>query len=411
MEPLSTVMGVLISIGLGGLVGLEREFKKEVENRKLLIGIRTSMFLCLLGYLSIIFGEFIDLNISLTLGFLCVLVALSLSYISRVRIYKYTGLTTFIAGILIFLVGVLVGFGENLLAVVLAVFITSILAVKEELHLIIKGMERDELLSAIKFSIITFVILPLLPNYTIDPFNLFNPYQFWLIVVIISLIELLSFLLMRAFENRGDPFVGFFGGFINSEATTYTIAEHTVQRKSTEGALSSILISILAMALSCIIVSAIIFPSVQSIGRLVMNLSPAIAILLLVSVSKIKFKKIRSKIKSPYSVVSAIEFAVIFFVLTLVGNFILNFSESLLLPASLFAGAFAATPVVASISLLMSSGKLDVTVGTMAICFSIIGSIMNKNFWARVAKNRNLSKQLFIYTTLVSLLTLTMILL
>ncbi len=411
MEPLSVVTGALMAMGLGGLVGLEREFGKEVEKRKLLIGIRTSMFLCLLGFMSVIFQEFIDLNWSIGFGLASTLVALSLSYWSRMRLYKATGITTFVAGILIFITGVLIGFGENLLAVVLAVMVTSVLAVRKELHLIVKSMNRKELLSAIKFSIITFVILPLLPNQTIDPFGVFNPYQFWLIVVIVSLIQFFSFILMRTFENKGEPIIGFFGGFVNSEATAYTLAECHANRKNKKDVFPSILLTISAMILSCIVVASIIYPSYDFIIKLSLNLVPTFLFLFVIASLKMKFGKVKSKIESPYSLISAMKFALVFFALTFVGDFIINFSLFLLLPVSFFVGMIAATPVVASMALLVSSGNLTISSGAMAISFAIVGSILNKNFWSRIIKDKKVSRQILQYTISACLLTLTMTLL
>ncbi len=409
MEPLSVVIGALTSMALGGLVGLEREFGKEVERRKLLIGIRTSILISLLGYMSVVFREFIDINFSLSLGFIFTIIALSLSYISRMKLYKATGITTFVAGILIFLTGVFVGFGENLLGLVLAVLITTVLAVRREMHLFVRSLEREELLSAIKFSIIAFVIFPLLPNYPVDPMNLFNPYQFWTIVVIISIIQFFSFVMMRLFEEKGRVFVGFFGGFVNSEATTYTLAEE--MPKKIKCILSPILLSIISMIISSVVISFFIYPSLVFLQKLLFYLFPSLVFLSVVSFLKMDFSPSKSKIKSPYSLVSALKFAGLFFVLTLIGDIINFYSSNLLVPAAFFMGLISATPVVASISLLISVGNIDMALGSIAISFAVIGAIVNKNLWIKSANNPKLSKKIFVYTTVSSLLTLAMILL
>ncbi|RLG16518.1 hypothetical protein DRN62_03450 [Nanoarchaeota archaeon] len=383
---------ILLAMALGAFLGMEREFRREVQKKKLLLGIRTSILICSLGALVVQMRPILG-DIPIYLGFLGVLLALSSSYFLRFKESGARGITTFTAGILLFFIGLLCGMGEYVMATIMTVLITFILATREEMHVFVKHLNAEEVKSAIKFAIIAFVVFPLLPDQTY--FGFFNPYRFWVIVVSISVVQFLAFVLGRILKERGALAVAFFGGFVNSEATTYVLSVNLKRKNS-----SPVLMAIVSMLLSLVVIAFITFPSPDLLLELTKYfLSPA---LLLVFISLYKFRStdVKGNLESPFSVRSVVKFSLAFFFLSAISSYFTQY----VLAFSLLGGLVASSPVVASISFLMSLGSLSLEEGVKGIVLSAIASVLNKNFWVRFSRDKRMVKETLIYTLLASLL-------
>jgi uncharacterized membrane protein (DUF4010 family) len=97
--------------------------------------------------------------------------------------------------IITFLYGALCITEYRLIAIVLAVFTTLILHAKKAVHSFISNITDEEFYATIEFTIIAFVILPFLPKNVYLGF--FNPYQIWLIVVVISGLEFAGYVILK----------------------------------------------------------------------------------------------------------------------------------------------------------------------------------------------------------------------
>ena len=74
---------------------------------------------------------------------------------------------------------------------------------------------------------LSFVILPILPDTDFGPFDTLNPHQIWWMVVLISGVSLAGYAALRiAGSQHGAPVIGFFGGLVSSTATTMVFARH-----------------------------------------------------------------------------------------------------------------------------------------------------------------------------------------
>ena len=74
---------------------------------------------------------------------------------------------------------------------------------------------------AIKFFVVAFVVLPLLPNQPFGPYGVLNPAKVWLIVVLLTGIGWLGYIGVRALgPRRGLLVTGLAGGFVSASATT-----------------------------------------------------------------------------------------------------------------------------------------------------------------------------------------------
>ncbi|HDD04981.1 MAG TPA: DUF4010 domain-containing protein [Candidatus Aenigmarchaeota archaeon] len=383
---------ILLAMALGAFLGMEREFRREVQKKKLLLGIRTSILICSLGALVVQMRPFLG-DIPIYLGFLGVLLALSSSYFLRFKESGARGITTFTAGILLFFIGLLSGIGEYVMATIMTVLITFILATREEMHVFVKHLNAEEVKSAIKFAIIAFVVFPLLPDQTY--FGFFNPYRFWVIVVSISVVQFLAFVLGRILKERGALAVAFFGGFVNSEVTTYVLSTN-LRRKDA----SPVLMAIASMFLSLVVIAAITFPSLDFILELTKYfLSPSL-LLAFISLYKFRSTDVKGDLESPFSIKSVAKFSLAFFLLSALSSYFTQY----FLAFSLLGGLLASSPVVASISLLLSLGDISLREGVEGVVLSAMASVLNKNFWVGFSKDKRMRRETLIYTLLTSFL-------
>ena len=210
---------------IGALIGLEREFFQQKEESPDFAGIRTFSLIALLGSVSSYLAD--DFGITLTALALGAIILMTLvSYAGTLlRNKTETGITTEVAAILTFLFGVLVMGDHALVAIALAVITSLLLTFKGKLHGFIRNMSVDDIHVTLQFALVAAVILPLLPNRTIDPWGLLNPFQIWLMVVFVSGIGFSGYVLMKLLgPSRGINLMGILGGLASSTATTISFS-------------------------------------------------------------------------------------------------------------------------------------------------------------------------------------------
>jgi len=89
------------------------------------------------------------------------------------------------------------------------------------------------------------VVLPVLPDRTFGPYAVFNPFETWLLVVLIVAINLAGYIALRLFGTGGGLWMaGIFGGLVSSTATAVGYAG--LSRESRQFALPATLIILLA---------------------------------------------------------------------------------------------------------------------------------------------------------------------
>jgi len=119
----------------------------------------------------------------------------------------------------------MVWYGDSGLAVSVAIVATVLLQFKTQLHGFSEKLSQRDLASALQFAVLTFIILPLLPDEGFDRYRVLNPHHVWLMVVLVSGISLCGYLALRLIGARKSlPFVGIFGGLVSSTATTVVYA-------------------------------------------------------------------------------------------------------------------------------------------------------------------------------------------
>lgn len=135
------------------------------------------------------------------------------------------GLTTEVAMLVMFGVGVLAGTGERALAVVLGATTAVLLDLRPELHSFASRISAEEMRAVMQFVVISLIVLPVLPDQNWGPYGAINPRRIWWMVVLITGFNLGSYLGYRQLgDAAGTVVAGILGGMISSTATTVSAA-------------------------------------------------------------------------------------------------------------------------------------------------------------------------------------------
>jgi uncharacterized membrane protein (DUF4010 family) len=247
IDPVILKLGAALGIGL--LIGAERERRKGTGPSRSPAGIRTFAVTSLAGAVSLLVGGPIMLAIT-TAG---VIALIAVAY-WRGR-EKDPGLTTEIALTVTVLLGGL-SMQQPALAGGLGVTVAIVLAAKSRLHRFVGNiLTEDELEDALLFAGATLVILPLVPDRPMGPYAAFNPHAIWVVVILIMAISAAGYVAVRLLGARfGFPVAGLASGFISSTATIAAMGARAAKAKdvlaaAVAGAVLSTVATIIQMAL------------------------------------------------------------------------------------------------------------------------------------------------------------------
>src|SRR5450759_3446311 len=281
----------LTSLAIGLLIGLERERTPSAK-----AGLRTFALVALFGTLSALLSTKLGSPWLLIAGLLAVAGMIIAAYLNKpnghgditdeerrlVRSLSPTsppkgesddvslrearvdendpGTTTVIALLLCYGLGAMIWYGLAELAVMLAIGITALLYFKPELRGISQRLTRRDLVAVLQFSVLTFIVLPILPDQDYGPYHAFNPHQAWLMVVLISGISLAGYTALHAVGTRyGAPLLGFLGGLVSSTATTLLYAKNSKNNPIISHlAASVIVIASMVVLLRLLVLSAVV---------------------------------------------------------------------------------------------------------------------------------------------------------
>lgn len=224
------IVQLLTALALGLLIGLERGWHERMQRAGgRIAGIRTFALVAVSGQVSGLLGTLLTpwIPVATLIG---LSLLLALGYRLNSDDDRDFGTTTVIAALLTFLLGLLVSIGESSLAVSGAVIATVVLHFKNTLHDWIYGLSGEELRGILQLGLISVVLLPVLPNQNYGPWNALNPYEIWLLVVLITAISLAGYFAMRLTgPDKGVMITSAFGGIASSTATTLSLARMSQQ--------------------------------------------------------------------------------------------------------------------------------------------------------------------------------------
>lgn len=235
----------LVAVAIGLLLGLERE---RSHDGKLTAGSRSFALLALFGAAAASFGPWAVIAGLAGVGALMVLAYFRTSG-------DDPGTTTEIAALVAFLLGALTH-TQPAVAVALAVVVVALLLSKNRIHRFARDIVTEvELEDAVKFFVVAFVVLPLLPDRPLGPYGVLNPAKVWLLVVLLTGIGWVGYIGVRALgPQRGLLVTGLAGGFVSASATTASMGRLSRTAVGIRAPVASALAASLATFLQLLIV-------------------------------------------------------------------------------------------------------------------------------------------------------------
>jgi uncharacterized membrane protein (DUF4010 family) len=218
---------ILLVLFLSFLVGIEREEHKVITEQYSFGGVRTFPLIGLIGYsMAVLSG---GQMMPITVGFVVVAGFLLLSYWYKLVSPTAAGVTSEISALATYLVGALVYGGHFWIATTLIVASVLLLQLKAGLEGLTQRMAPEEILTFAKFLLLTAVILPILPNNDLGPFQI-NPFNTWLVVVAVSAVSYGSYVLQKMTKGHGGVILSsVLGGAYSSTVTTVVLSRRSFQ--------------------------------------------------------------------------------------------------------------------------------------------------------------------------------------
>ena len=240
---------LFLALIFGATVGLERESSNP--NDPHVGGIRTFSLISLMGALAGIFyqHQYESLALIITIGFFLLLISY---YVTEALHTRDFGITSELSAIATFLLGLMVMLSIIPLQIIVAIFVmlVFVLSLKSRTTQLVAGLTRQEVQAFISYAIIALVALPVLPDYSyklsdlkvlsdimhglsvelgqFDNLDLINPRRIWMVVVLITGIDVFGYILGRIVGNKnGFALTSFMAGFVSSTSATQSLAQRS----------------------------------------------------------------------------------------------------------------------------------------------------------------------------------------
>lgn len=370
-----------ISLAIGLLIGLDREQKSATS-----AGLRTFALAALFGTLMALLSEKVNSPWLLSIGLAIVALMTISAHSQAVKVDADAdpGTTTVIAIIICYGLGAVVWHGYSTLAITLAIITTILLYFKTELQGISRNLSRRDLVSILQFAVLTFIILPILPDKNFGPYDAINPYQVWLMVVLISGVSLAGYIALRLVGQRyGTALLGTFGGLVSSTATTLVYARRSKYNQNIiPTATVIILIANLVVLIRLAVFSAVVSQSILP------QLLPVLGcgLLLGLGVTAYCWRKIdlqhempAPEIKNPAEIQTAATFGLLYAIVLFLAAWLSDIVGSRGLYAIALASGLTDVDAITLTSLrLFEIGKLEATETVIAISLGILSNIAFK---------------------------------
>jgi len=309
------------------------------------------------------------------------------------------GITTNVAALLMYGVGAVLALDMMLIAFVMAGCVTVLLHWKDPMHAFVKRLGESEVRSIIQLVLFALVILPVLPNRTYGPYDVFNPFHAWLMVVLIVGISVAGFLIYRLLGARtGTLLNGILGGIISSTASTVVYAQRSSKHPET-GKTAALIIMIAStvvffrVSFEVLVVGPEVLPHLAPLLSAMVILMGAICVVLYLTA--FEQDSIPVPTKNPSNLKVAIVFGVLYVaVLFAVAAAREHFSDRGLYLVAALSGLTDMDAITLSTTNLIKSGKLTLDTGCRMILMSALSNILFKGCIAALLGSRALLKRI-----------------
>ncbi len=391
---------IIIAMVFGFAIGLQREMKILYENKKNDFGgARTFSMIGLIGYLSAwlnLHVPFFLVTASLILGGL--LIAAYIINSSEAE----NGITTEISALVTFFAAAMLIYERATLAVFIAIVVLFILNSKDKITEYAKVIEKKDLSAAILFAMMTFVVLPILPDKPIDSWGYLNLHNIWLVVILVAGISFFGYIAVRLIgTTKGIGLTGLFGGLASSTAVTLSFGRQGKENPALSKNLS------IGISLACSIMLVRIFFEMYVINPELANhlLIPVIVATIagycfigyLIFTAKKETIIHETTFKNPFKLSEALILGIIFgIVIALIKFANHTFGDSGVYVVSFIAGSADVDAVVLSVTSLAETGMSSITV-LNAVVLAIISNSITKFAIVAFLGNRTIALYMGMY--------------
>lgn len=367
------------SLAIGLLIGLERERSPAAR-----AGLRTFALVALFGTLTAMLSQETNSPWLLFGGLLLVGIMTIAAYFRKQDELTDPGTTTVAAILVCYGLGATVWYGESTLAGMLAIVTTILLYFKTELHGVTQNLDRRDLISMLQFAVLTFIVLPVLPNQNYGPYDALNPYQIWLMIVLISGISLSGYIALRFIGQRyGAVLLGTLGGVVSSTATTMVFTRRSEENPSlTKLAVVVILVANLTVLVRLAVISAVLSPAI--LPKLLPILGMGLLLGLIVTAFWWRDLSQQEELsipetKNPAELTTAAGFGVLYAIVLLLSAWLSDIAGSSgLYMVAIVSGLTDVDAITLSSLRLLDLGKLQATEAVVAITLAVISNIIFK---------------------------------
>jgi uncharacterized membrane protein (DUF4010 family) len=285
---------------------------------------------------------------------------------------------------------------------------TMLLAWKVELRRFAGGLQPAEIRSAVLLGLLGLVVYPLLPDRFIDRWELINPRQAWLTVIVIAGIGFVNYVLLKAYGTRGMYVSGFLGGFVNSSAAAAELAKPLTGGGVSSGmAVAALLLTIVAMFARNLLILALFSPAavMTAAGPL---LAMALVALIFVRRERANITEAPTEIhlESPVSLIRVLKFAALFLLIQIVSTLGERYLGKFgFLGMSALGGLVSSASTSAAAANMVGHGHMQAALaGEGVVLASVASALINLPIIHRTAKTPALSRRLAVLTVALSII-------
>ena len=253
----STLIGISVALGIGLLIGAERERRKDNSPTRSAAGIRTFAVAALMGSVGQMLGG-VEL-----LALVVFVVGAGAMIAYQKSSAKDPGLTTEFALVLTCMLGAM-AMQNGLLAAGIGVALALVLASRSRMHHFVSSvMTEQELHDTLLFFAVALIAVPLVPDRFMGPFDALNPRALTTLIVAVMAISAAGYVGMRWMgPQHGLPLAGFASGFVSSAATIHAMGQRTRQDASLMApAVAGAVLSSIATMVQMSLVIALVQPA------------------------------------------------------------------------------------------------------------------------------------------------------
>jgi len=401
-NPLSEILiHLFVGFGLGALIGLERE---QSESGGMFAGSRTFPLFALYGALV---AAFFPTVLALALGVL--VVPLTVAYSGKILYEQDIGLTTLMAALLTAILGAVAMQSDTgaVVAIIVGGAVTVLLSVKDPIHEFANQIDETERRASVKFILVVLVVLPALPDRSLDVLYGLNPRFIWLMVVFVTGLGFVAYLLGQFLGPKQSIAVtGIIGGFVSSTATTVSMAEKTNQNRTLDHiAAFAVVTASIVMFPRALIEVAVVNPALISSAALPLGVMTVVGV---ISAGTLYWRTASdqtvesSELKNPFRLRPALVFGAIFAAVLLVSEYANTWlGTSGLYATAFFSGLADVDAMTITLSKLAADGAISTRVATTGIVIAAIANTFVKAVLAWLLGTHRLGRLVSIVLSVV----------